>query len=127
MNTFNIIYDNITLSWPIEATILALLYCENLFKRAQIEMIHRFLLRAIRRKQQKQVLTYAYYLGQLIESDPMIARRARALYLHYYKMLIRTYYIFETCPEQIARTKVTTLNMIQRLKSSEFASLVSKV
>lgn len=127
-NVINTIYSDLTLTEPTEAEILSPPYIDNLSDRAKVEMLNRCLLRANKRRRRIQVLTYAYYLGQLIESDPIIAKHAkRSISEHYYITSIRTYYIFETCPQQIARTKFTTLNMIRRLKADEYTLLTSEV
>ena len=56
-----------------------------------------------------------------MESDPIIAKQARRIVSeHYYITSTRVYYIFESCPEQIERTQVTTLNMIRRLRVDEY-------
>ena len=125
-NTVNIIFNDINLEEPVEAEILPSPYIENMTDTTKINTLHRFLLRAIKKRQRKQVLTYAYYLGQLIESDPVMAKRARrTVSEHYFVTSVRVYYIFEMSPQQIARTQVTTLNMIRRLRAEDYVSLTS--
>ena len=127
-NTVNTIYNDIIAEEPAEAEILSPPYIDNLSDRAKIDALHRFLLRAIKRRHRKQTLTYAYYLGQMIENDPVIGKYARRIVSeHYFVTSVRTYYIFETCPQQIERTQVTTLNMIRRLRVDEYTSLVSEI
>ena len=113
---------------PVDVEILSPPYIDSLSERTKIETLYRFLLRAIKRRHRIQTLTYAYYLGQLIESDSTITKLSRRVVSeHYHVTAIRVYYIFEICPQQIARTRVTTLNMIRRLKVEEFVSLTSEI
>ena len=127
-NRVNTILNDIMIDEPADVDILSPPYLDDLTDRAKIEALYRFLLRANKRRHRKQTLTYAYYLGQLMESDPIIAKQARRIVSeHYYITSTRVYYIFESCPEQIERTQVTTLNMIRRLRVDEYVLLTSEV
>jgi len=128
MNIVDIILNDITREEPFDAEIMTLPYIEEMADKEKIEVLHRLLLRAIKKGFRKQTLTYAYYLGQLIESDPVIGKRARRIVSEYYFVVsVRTYYIFEMCPQQIARTQMMTLSMIRRLKKPEYRSLMSEI
>ena len=68
-NQVDIILNDIMRDEPADAEILSPPYVDDLTDRAKIEALYRFLLRAKKRKHHKQTLIYAYYLGQLMESD----------------------------------------------------------
>ena len=81
----------------------------------------RLIKRAQRRRDRINALIFAFYLGELIEVDEQIQKIAKKkLSQHYYTAVVRTFYIFEVCPEQIARTRTITLANIRRLTASEY-------
>ena len=49
-NIIDIIYNNIIAEEPVKAKILLSPYFDNLSDRAKIDILHRFLLQAIKRK-----------------------------------------------------------------------------
>ena len=125
---FDVIYEDLMEIDPHNAEIISPPDLSNFNDQMKINTLQRFLLRAVRLKHRKNTLIYAYYLGQLIESEPIVAKMAkRCISLHYYLTSIRVYYLFETCPEQIDRTKFMTLNMVRRLKTDAYLSLTSEV
>ena len=126
---FNIICRDIIIEDPADADILPPPYFEQLVSdKTKVKALYRFLQRAKRRQHRKQILTYAYYLGQLIESDDIIRKIAKKIVSEYY-MIASTclYYIFETCPQQIERTRTMMLHMVRRLKAHEYSMLTSEV
>src|SRR5947207_15417894 len=97
-NRVNTIFNDIMIDEPADVKILSSPCLDDLTDRTKIEALYQFLLRANKRRHRKQTLTYAYYLGQLMESDPIIAKQARRIVSeHYYITLTRVYYIFESC------------------------------
>ena len=127
-NRVNTIFNDIMIDEPADVKILSSPYLDDLTDRTKIEALYQFLLRANKRRHRKQTLTYAYYLEQLIESDPIIAKRARRIVSkHYYITLTRVYYIFKSCSEQIERIRVMTLNMIRQLRIDEYVLLTFEV
>lgn len=91
---------------------------------SKIEVTYNCLLRAQRLKQRISSLTFAYYLGQLMENRKISKRSCKLIVTdHFYIAAIRVYYIFELNPVQIFATKVTTLSMVRKLKQHEFRKL----
>ena len=99
-------------------------YNENMDEKAKISIVYQCLLRALRVKQRKKSLIYAYYLGQLIESGMQRKKVKQIITDHYYLTSIRIYYIFEFNPMQIESTKEMTVSMVRQLSSKEFKTLV---
>jgi hypothetical protein len=76
--------------------------------------------KAKRKKNRKQMLLFMYYLGELFEEIAPIQRNLnRHSYLnsYYLQVALKTYRLFEDVgPEQIYRTKETTITHIHRIK-----------
>ncbi|GES88278.1 hypothetical protein GLOIN_2v1478891 [Rhizophagus clarus] len=103
-------------------------YNETMDDKSKISITYKCLLRAQRLKQRKTALTYAFYLGKLIESCPIIQKLAKKdISDHYYQTAIRTYYIFEINSFQIMGTQEITLSMIRRLTSQQYHSLIIEI
>jgi hypothetical protein len=83
--------------------------------------------RSARRRDRIMTLTYAYYLGEILENIP---NRSHRSYLNsqitkYYSLASRrTYLLFEkTGIQQIYRTRSITLRLIYQMPQSDFLSL----
>ena len=86
--------------------------------------------RAIKLSNQILALVNAFYLGQCIEMviDTSIDRLLckNKISEHYRRIATKTYLIFEALElQQILRTKVTTIAMIQKLNKSNLRRLVN--
>ena len=103
-------------------------YTNEMDAYGKFSLTYRCLLRAQRLKQRKRSLTYAFYLGKLIETNEISTKEAKKLISdHYYQTSIRTYYIFETNSGLIESSQETTLTIICRLTSNEYRSLTLEI
>ena len=125
---FEIVFDDLWEEFPEEVELYSLLDMANMETRIKIFAMIRLIKRALRMKNRKLALLNSFYLGQIIESDDVFRYVAKQeLTSYYYIAAIHTYYIFEICPEQIMRTRRTTLKNIRDLKAQEFGSLVGRI
>ena len=90
----------------------------------RVTITYRKLLRTNSSQRRKQ-LAYAYYLGELLEEYPEERRTSRRkISTYYYRVSIRTYNIFHDIGvEQIFRTNIITLFMINSLSSFNYYTL----
>lgn len=90
----------------------------------QIRLTNQLLQRALRSRQRIFALTYAYYLGELLENIPNRRQQStvsRQISKYYRIACRRVYYIFAPLGlEQIGRTKQITLTTIYRLSFQDF-------
>ena len=127
-NNFEIVFDDLWEEFPEEVELYSLPDMANMEIRMKIYAMNRLIKRALRMKNRKLALLNTFYLGQMIESDDMFKYVAKQeLSSYYYVAAVRTYYIFEMSPEQIMRTRRTTLKNIRDLKAQEFGSLVGRI
>ena len=118
---FNIICEDLLRAEPTDAEISPPSYVEGITDLRRVEYYYQLIKRAQRRKDRMKALMYTFYLGELIEIDNNIQRIAkRKLSSHYYTAAVRTFYIFETCPDQIARTQRMSIANVRRLTSVEY-------
>ena len=93
------------------------------------KFLYQQLLRAKRMKNRILLLFYAYRLGELIETiaETLLERALciRHLSRYYQKVIIRTFYIFESLgEEQIFRSQHMTMAMISRLSHTEYLNII---
>ena len=82
------------------------------------------MIRSAKLHQRISTLTYAFYLGMLINTCDISKHLIRQNVTPYYRRAAeRTYFIFEDNLSQIYRTKFTTLFLIERLKTVEYQTL----
>jgi|SRR5215216_805644 len=90
----------------------------------KLKSIYRRMIRSAKLHQRIPTLTYAYYLGMLINTCDIPKLLIRQTITPYYRRAAeRTYFIFEDNLQQIYRTKFTTLFLIERLKTVEYQTL----
>jgi hypothetical protein len=128
MNFYNAILQDLQLEEPQTPIVTPPLYNINSTPLEKVKTLDRQLRRAKRLHNQKEMLSIAWYLGQVIETQTdSPAQRTlclNALTEHYKTVAVKTYYLFEFIGiEQIERTKNTTLTMIRRLKQKEYNQL----
>ena len=127
-NNFEIVFNDLWEEFPEKVELYSLPDMANMEIRMKIFAMNRLIKRALRMKNRKLALLNTFYLGQMIESDDVFKYVAKQkLSSYYYVAAVRTYYIFEMSPEQIMRTRRTTLKNIRDLKAQEFGSLVGRI
>lgn len=105
------------------------LYFHNETAEQKTKFLYRQLLRAKRLKNRILLLFYAYRLGELVEmiAEPLMERTLcmRHLSRYYQKVIIRTFYIYESLgEEQIFRSQNVTLTMISRMSHAEYLNVI---
>ena len=128
MTCYNTILQDLQLEEPQAPVVTPPLYNMNSTPLEKVKTLDRQLRRAKRLHNRKEMLSIAWYLGQVIEAQTESpAQRTlclNALTKHYRIVTVKTYYLFEFIGiEQIERTKDTTLTMIRRLKQKEYNQL----
>ena len=90
----------------------------------KLKSTYRRMIRSAKLHQRISTLTYAFYLGMLINTCDISKHLIRQNVTPYYRRAAeRTYFIFEDNLSQIYRTKFTTLFLIERLKTVEYQTL----
>ena len=127
-NNFDDIFDDLWEALPEVVDLMPPLNLDGLDSTMKVYAMMRLIKRALRVKNRKLALMNAFYLGRMIEEDDIVRAIARRkLTIYYFTAAIRTYYIFEECPEQIFRTRNTTLKKIKDLKSYEYGRLIGRI
>lgn len=127
-NNFDDIFDDLWEDLPEVVDLMPPPNLDGLDSTMKVYAMMRLIKRALRVKNRKLALMNAFYLGRMIEEDDIVRAIARRkLTIYYFTAAIRTYYIFEECPEQIFRTRNTTLKKIKDLKSYEYGRLIGRI
>jgi hypothetical protein len=109
---------------PQDVLVIPPPYNDNDQLESKLKSTYRRMVRSARLHQRIPTLTYAYYLGMLIDSHEIPKDVIRKTITPYYRRAAeRTYFIFENNISQIYRSKFTTLFLIERLKMVEYQSL----
>jgi len=94
----------------------------------QVLTTYQKLQRYTRRKDRIMTLVYAYYLGELLETNFNTAHQSYLnshLSKYYFLASCYTYHLFEKSGiEQIYRTHTITLSLIYRMPRSDFLALI---
>jgi len=129
MEHYNRIVRDLLEVEPLTVNVLPPPYRPDLEVPAKITITYNKLLRSTRMRNRTAALTYAFYLGQLLELTLSPAHRtlcASQLTGYYARVCKRTFCIFEASGiEQIYRTKEITLRTIDRLPSKRYKELIS--
>ena len=112
-----------------EIPVIPHLYFHTETVEQKTKFLYRQLLRAKRLKNRTLLLFYAFRLGELIEinTDTLLERALCIQHLsrYYQKVIIRTFYIFESLgEEQIFRSQHVTLAMISRMSHAEYLNII---
>ena len=125
---FEIVLDDLWEDTPEYVDLYPLPDMTNMDIHMKTCALLRLIKRALRMKSRRLAFLNAYYLGEMIEKDDVFRYTAKQILSPYYFIAtVRTYYIFEHCPEQIMRTKSTTLKIIRDLKSHKFGNLIGRI
>jgi hypothetical protein len=124
---FNIILNDLLLTTPEEVIIPEIPDVQVLDSKMKVHAMARFIRRALRMKNRKKSLWFAYYFGEMVESDEALRRIAKhELSGYYFTCIVRTYYLFEFCPEQIGRTQKMQLSNIRSLTADDYRRLIDR-
>ena len=97
-------------------------------KETQISKTYDCMKRAVRTRQRIRTLTYAYYLGELLENLPnqtQFRSLLRQMTKYYKTASRRIYYIFYSAGiNQIWRTKRMTLRMVYKLPAEDYQLII---
>src|SRR6185369_6407776 len=127
MAAYAILIQDLTQDTPENVNVTPAPY--NLLQTFDVQLLTTYqkLQRSARRRDRITTLTYAFYLGEILENTP---NRSYRSYLNsqitkYYSLASRhTYLLFEkTGIEQIYRTRSITLRLIYQMPHSDFLSL----
>ena len=122
---FEIICEDLLQQEPQDVNIVPPPYLDGMTDIRRVEYYYSLIKKAQRRKDRLKALTYAFYLGEMIEIDDNIRKIAkRKLTTYYFQTAIRIFYMFEVIPDQIMRTKYTSLAMVRRLTVQEYYLLL---
>ena len=99
-------------------------YDDNMDVKLKMKLTYNCLLRVSKLGHRVSSLIFAFYLGKLIESKELSKKNCRQIISeHFWIIAIRTYYIFETRPQQMYATTDTSTTIIRHLKQTEFRKL----
>ena len=122
---FEIICEDLLQQEPQDVNIVPPPYLDGMTDIRRVEYYYSLIKKAQRRKDRLKALTYAFYLGEMIEIDDNIRKIAkRKLTTYYFQTAICIFYMFEVIPDQIMRTKYTSLAMIRRLIAQKYYLLL---
>ena len=124
-DTFELICEDMLQQEPQDVCISPPPYLEGMTDVRRVEYYYSLIKKAQRRKDRLKALTYAFYLGEMIEIDDNIRKIAkRKLTTYYFQTAIRIFYMFEVIPDQIMRTKHTSLARVRKLTAQEYYLLL---
>ena len=124
-DAFEIICEDLLQQEPQDVNIVPPPYLDGMTDVRKVEYYYSLIKKAQRRKDCLKALTYAFYLGEMIEIDDNIRKIAKKkLTTYYFQTAIRIFYMFEVIPDQIMRTKYTSLAMIRRLIAQKYYLLL---
>ena len=125
MTPYEIICEDLSSSITYNGNLTSPSYGDDANEKIKISITSRYLKRALRLKHRRKALTYAYYLGKIIEENNFPAKEVKQIISdHYYITSISTYYIFESNPGQIEKTETITLSLIHQLTARQYQSLI---
>src|ERR1043165_3463862 len=122
---FEIICEDFFQQEPQDVNIVPPPYLDGMTDIRRVEYYYSLIKKAQRRKDRLKALTYTFYFGEMIEIDDNIRKIAKKkLTTYYFQTAIRIFYMFEVIPDQIMRTKYTSLAMIRRLIAQKYYLLL---
>ena len=123
-NAFQQIFNDTVEITPINVNLLTLSNVKHLNIADQIKILYHRVQRSLTFRKHIESLYFMHKIGFLIVANDL-KRRETKLSNYYYTAAKRYYYLFENNVDQIMRTKVTTIRLIERLKHHEWMSLMN--
>ena len=122
------ILADLQLDLPDRPEVTPPFYQENDPPVAKLKMLLRQYRRAKSLSNRKEKLLIMWYIGEIVENVTTDVERKGCIQVlteHQFKLAKRIYYLYELLgPTQIARTQLTTVTMIHKLKLAQYQSLV---
>jgi hypothetical protein len=125
-NAFQQIFNDTMENSPVDVNLPTLPDVNNLNITDQIKILYHGVQRSLTFRKRIESLYYIYKIGFIIVANDL-KRRETKLSNYYYTAAKRCYYLFENNVDQIMRTKVTTIRLIERLKHHEWMSLMDLI
>jgi hypothetical protein len=114
-NAFQQIFNDTIEIIPVNVNLLTLPNVEHLNITDQIKILYHRVQRSLTFRKCIESLYFMYKIGFLIVTNDLKCRETK-LSNYYYTTAKRCYYLFENNVDQIMRTKVITIHLIERLK-----------